>query len=381
MMKNPKYNFWGMFTAALILELIFWIGFAVLFFFVIDNVPGLRLQRPELIWLFGAGFIMFLVFTLVTWNKNRSLDRFSESGLLGYLVSDISSTAVAGKFLLWRLAASFLVLALINPQMGSKMAESKVKGIEIMLALDVSNSMRAEDLKPNRLTLSKRAMEKFLDNLRGDRVGIVVFAGQAFVQLPITNDYSAGKLFLSAIKPEIVAVQGTAIGAAIELSLEGMDFNNPAQKAIIVISDGENHEDDAIGAARAAAERGVRVYTIGLGSPTGSPIPEYLGNEQIGFKKDGSGSTVITKLNEDMLREIATAGNGTYIRASNSEMGLTPLLEEINALEKTEMGTVSFAEYEDRFQLFLALAMICMLIEWFIIERKGRLSQQIKIFN
>ncbi len=381
MIKNPKYNFWGMFTAALILELIFWIGFVILFFFVLDNVPGLRLQRPELIWLFGAGFVMFLIFTIVTWGKNRSLDRFSESGLLGYLVGDISSTAVAGKFLLWRLAASFLVVALVNPQMGSKMAESKVKGIEIMLALDVSNSMRAEDLKPNRLTLSKRAMEKFLDNLSGDRVGIVVFAGQAFVQLPITNDYAAGKLFLSAIKPEIVSVQGTAIGAAIELSLEGMDFNNPAQKAIIVISDGENHEDDAISAAKVAAERGVRVYTIGLGSPTGSPIPEYRGSEQIGFKKDPSGSTVITKLNEEMLREIALAGNGSYTRASNSEMGLTPLLEEINALEKTEMGTVSFAEYDDQFQLFLLLTALCMLVEWFIIERKGKLSQQIKIFD
>ncbi len=381
MKENPRYNFWGMFVAALVLEILFWVGFVLVLFIVIDGIPGLKLQRPELIWLFGVGLVMFLIFTLVTWSKNRRLEKFANTNLLGNLVSDVWSVGVVTKFILWRLAVSFLVVALINPQMGSKMAEAKVEGIEIMLALDVSNSMRAEDLRPNRLTLAKRAMEKFLDNLRGDRVGIVVFAGQAFVQLPITNDYSAGKLFLSAINPEIVSVQGTAIGAAIELSLESMDFNSAAKKAIIVISDGENHEDDAIGAAKAAAEKGVKVYTIGLGSPAGSPIPEYNGQKQIGFKKDGEGNTVVTKLNEDMLREIAIAGNGTYIKASNAELGLNILSDEINAIEKTEMGTVTFAEYEDRYQFFLALALICMLMELFILERKGKFSRRLNIFD
>jgi Ca-activated chloride channel family protein len=381
MKNNPKYNFWGTFTAALVLEVVLAVLFVLFYFFVLGVTPGLRLQRPQLMWLLAIGPVMMAAFLVVVWSKNKRLSQLSETALLGHLVSDVSSVAVAGKYVCWRLAAAFLAVALINPQMGTRIAEMKVKGIEIMVALDVSNSMRAEDLKPDRLTRAKRALEKFIDNLQGDRIGIVVFAGQAFVQLPITNDYGAAKLFLGAITPDVVPVQGTAIGAAIELALEGMDFTNQTQKAIIVVSDGENHEDDALTAARTAAERGVRVYTIGLGSPQGAPIPEYRNKQMVGFKKDAQGNTVITKLNEEMLQEIATAGNGTYVRASNAEVGFNTLLDEINALEKTDMGVVAFSEYEDRFQLFLILAFLCMATEWLLIERKGRLSQKISVFR
>lgn len=381
MKNNPKYNFWGTFTAALVLEVVLAVLFVLFYFFVLGVTPGLRLQRPQLMWLLAIGPVMMAAFLVVVWSKNKRLSQLSETALLGHLVSDVSSVAVAGKYVCWRLAAAFLAVALINPQMGTRIAEMKVKGIEIMVALDVSNSMRAEDLKPDRLTRAKRALEKFIDNLQGDRIGIVVFAGQAFVQLPITNDYGAAKLFLGAITPDVVPVQGTAIGAAIELALEGMDFTNQTQKAIIVVSDGENHEDDALTAARTAAERSVRVYTIGLGSPQGAPIPEYRNKQMVGFKKDAQGNTVITKLNEEMLQEIATAGNGTYVRASNAEVGFNTLLDEINALEKTDLGVVAFSEYEDRFQLFLILAFLCMATEWLLIERKGRLSQKISVFR
>jgi Ca-activated chloride channel family protein len=220
-----------------------------------------------------------------------------------------------------------------------------------------------------------------LERLHGDRVGIIVFAGQAFVQLPLTNDYSAGKLFLSAIDPDIVPVQGTAIGSAIDLSMESFDLETPAQKTIIVITDGENHEDDAVAAAKKASENGVKVYTIGMGSTEGTPIPQYNNGRRQGFKKDNQGNVVVSKLNEEMLKEIASAGDGSYIRASNAEVGLRPLLDELNDIEKTDMGTVAYAEYEDRFQLFLAIALACILLEFFISGKKGKLAKRVNLFD
>ncbi len=370
-----------MFITALSLEVVIWILIGVVILVVLSAVPGLRIQRPEMAWFFAIGPLMFFIFSIMARIKNKRLDRFSEPGLIGTMVPDISTVNVSLKYVFWRIAAAMIVVALTGPQLGSKMTEAKVSGIDIMVAIDVSNSMLAEDLRPNRLVLAKRALEQLLGNLKGDRVGIVVFAGQAFVQLPITNDYAAGKLFLSSINTDIVPVQGTAIGAAIEKSAESFDYSSPGQKAIIVITDGENHEDDALGAATAAAEQGVKVYTIGMGSTKGSPIPDFQGSRQVGFKKDQDGTTVITKLNEDMLRDVAAAGNGAYIRASNAEVGLQPLMEELSAMEKTEMGSVAYAEYEDRYQFFLVIALFCMFLEMLLIERKGRFAQSIKIFE
>ena len=336
MRSKSKYNLTGILIAAGILEVVFWILFGVVVLVVMEALPGLRLGRPELWWLLLLGPIMFILFSVSVWFKNRRLDRFGDSLLLDSLISEVSNVQTAIKYMLWRLAAAFLVVALINPQLGSKMAEAKVKGIDIMVALDVSNSMMAEDLTPNRLVRAKRAISKMLEELHGDRVGIIVFAGQAFVQLPITNDYSAGKLFLSTIGTDVVPVQGTNIGAAIDLAMESFSEESPAQKAIVIITDGENHEDDAVVAAQEAAEKGIRVFTIGMGSPDGNPIPQYRGETRTGFKKDREGNIVMSKLNEAMLKEIANAGNGAYVRASNAEVGLEPLLAELNQIEKTE---------------------------------------------
>jgi Ca-activated chloride channel family protein len=381
MARNFKYNFTGILITLLILEVLFWVVFALVYFVVMDALPGLRFQKPHLAWLFLTGPLMFLLFILAIGIKNRRLGKFSDTHLLGDLVPDISSVNAVSKFTLWRLALAFLITALINPQLGSKMAEAKVRGIDIIVAVDVSNSMMAEDLSPNRLVRAKRALERMLENLHGDRVGIIVFAGQAFVQLPITNDYAAGKLFLSTIDTDIVPVQGTAIGSAIDLARKSFDEESPAQKAIVIITDGENHEDDAVESAKAAAEKGMKVYTIGMGSPQGTPIPEYRGQTRTGYKKGPDGKIVVSSLNEDMLREIANAGNGTYVRASNAEIGLEPLLAELNQMEKTEMGTVRYAEYEDRFQIFLALALAFLLIEFLISERKSKLARRIKLFE
>jgi len=381
MEKKAKYNLTGMIISAVALEVMFWIAFFTVYFVLSRALPGLRWDRPELAWLFLTGPLMFLIFGFNAFFKNLRLARFAEPRLLYSLVPNISSVNATIKYILWRLAAAFMVLALINPQLGSKMSEAKVRGIDIMLAVDVSNSMLAEDLKPNRLTLATRAIEKLLENLHGDRVGIVVFAGQAFVQLPITNDYSAGKLFLTSISPDIVPVQGTAIGSAIDLSLESFDFESPAQKVIVVITDGENHEDDAVASAQTASEQGVKVYTIGMGSVDGTPIPNYERGRKSGYKKANDGNVVMSRLNESMLEEIAESGNGSYIRASNAEVGLKPLLEDLNAIEKTEMGSVSYSEYEDRFQLFLALALACILLEFFIRERKGKIAREVNLFD
>lgn len=381
MKDASKYNLTGILIAASILEVVFWLLFGVVYLVVMDAVPGLQIGRPELWWLFLLGPLMFLFFWISIWSKNRRLDRFGESSLLSNLVTELSSVNTAIKYTLWRLAAAFLVLALINPQLGSKMAEAKVKGIDIIVALDVSNSMMAEDLSPNRLVSAKRAISKMLEKLQGDRVGIIVFAGQAYVQLPITSDYAAGKLFLSTIDTDVVPVQGTDIGAAIDLSMKSFSEESPAQKAIVIITDGENHEADAVVAAQEAAEQGIRVFTIGMGSQDGTPIPQYNGNTRTGFKKDQDGNIVVTKLNEQMLREIAKAGNGAYIRASNAEVGLQPLLAELNQIEKTDMGTVAYAEYEDRFQIFLALALLCLVLEFFLGNQKGKVAKRLKLFD
>jgi Ca-activated chloride channel family protein len=381
MQQTSKYNLTGILIAASILEVVFWILFGVVYFVVMDAVPGLRLGRPELWWLLLLGPLMFFLFWFSVWSKNRRLDRFGESRLLSSLVTELSSVNTGVKYILWRLAAAFLVVALINPQLGSKMAEAKVKGIDIIVALDVSNSMMAEDLSPNRLVSARRAISKMLEELKGDRVGIIVFAGQAFVQLPITSDYAAGKLFLSTIDNDVVPVQGTDIGAAIDLAMKSFSEESPAQKAIVVITDGENHEEDAVVAAQEAAEQGIKVFTIGMGSPDGTPIPQYNGRTRTGFKKDQDGNIVVSKLNEQMLREIANAGNGAYVRASNAEVGLEPLLAELNQIEKTDMGTVAYAEYEDRFQIFLALALACLILEFFLGNQKGRVAKRFKLFE
>lgn len=378
---KATYNLAGILISIFIVELVLWGAFASVYFIIADAIPGLKWERPEYGWLLLVGPVMCLVFALAIISKNMRMSKFADEGLIQYLIPDISSVNITIKYALWRLMAWFFIVALINPQLGAKMSEAKIRGIEIMIAVDVSNSMKAEDLTPNRLTRATRSIEKLLENLHGDRVGIVVFAGQAFVQLPITNDYAAGKLFLSAIDTDIVPVQGTAIGSATELAIESFDFESPAQKVIIILTDGENHEDDAILAATDAAEKGVKVYTIGMGSVKGAPIPEYNGKRKTGFKKDNEGNIVVSKLDEDMLVEIADAGNGSYIRASNAEVGLQSLLEELNEINKTEMGSVSFAEYEDRYQIFLALGLFCLLLEFLLRSRKGKLSKQINLFD
>ena len=264
---------------------------------------------------------------------------------------------------------------------GSKLEKVKREGIDLYLVLDVSTSMLAEDIKPNRLERSKLAISTLIDKLQGDRVGIIIFAGNAYKQLPLTTDYSAAKIFLSAVDTEIVPTQGTAIGEAIELaalSFGDTDHN----KAIIIITDGENHEGDAIEAATLANELNINVFTIGMGLPEGAPIPLYNSyGVQTGFKKDKNNTTVITKLNEDMLRQIAAAGGGAYARANNASTGLKRIFDDISAIDKKEIETRQFTDYEDRFQIFLGLSLFLLVLELLIADRKTSWVKKFDFFG
>jgi Ca-activated chloride channel family protein len=257
----------------------------------------------------------------------------------------------------------------------------KRKGADLMICLDVSNSMKATDLSPNRLEKAKMAISKLIDKLNGDRLGIIIFAGEAYVQLPITTDYSASKLFLESISPEMIPTQGTNIGAAIDLSMESFGKDEGKNKAIIIITDGEDNESNGAAAAQRAADKGVAIYTIGMGSPDGAPIPIYVNGSREGFKKDKEGNTIVTRLNEQTLRDIAVAGNGIFVRATNSDAGLNNVLNAIDKLEKKQFESKMYSDYEDRFQWFISVAFLLLLADVFISERKSKLYKRLKLFE
>lgn len=382
-MKKRKYTYRLSFAVltTVIVEVILAVFLAVGYFVLLQTIPGVRIANPKWMMLFAAGPVFTLVFLAALWWKKKALAGFSQAPMLAYLSPMISTGKTVLKFLLFRVAMFFLSLAAINPQMGSKMTEAKQEGVDLMIAIDVSTSMLSEDIRPNRLVRARMGIAQFIDKLHGDRVGIIVFAGDAYVQLPITTDYSAARMFLNTIDSDIVPVQGTSIGSAINLALESFDFENGTKKAIIVISDGEDHEAEALNAARKAAEKDVIIHTIGMGTEQGGPIPLYKGGRKTGFKKDKDGKTVVTRLNEKMLQDISTATGGEFVRASTSQMGINALLEEIKAMNKTEFGTVSYSEYEDRFQIFLGIALVFLLLEWIVAERRSRWREKFNLFN
>jgi Ca-activated chloride channel family protein len=283
------------------------------------------------------------------------------------------------KSILFLLAISSLIVAVARPQFGSKLKEVKRKGVEIVIALDVSNSMLARDIQPNRLERAKRAIAQMVDKMQNDKIGLIVFAGDAYVQVPITTDYTSTKMFLGTISPNIVPKQGTAIGSAIQLAMKSYDPASDLSKALIVITDGENHEGDAIEMAKAAAEKGITVHAIGMGSPTGSPIP--VRGSTSNYLKDRQGNTIVSKLDEATLQQMAAIGNGAYIRASNAGTGLRALFKEINKMDKKEIESKAYSEYEDQFPYFIGLALILLAMEFLILERKNKWLKNMKLFG
>jgi len=322
-----------------------------------------RLANPEYLYalLLIPALIVFFWYSRI--QRRKALAKFGQKEIMSVLMPNVSAARPVIKFIVLLLALASIIIAIARPQFGSKLKTVKREGIELIIALDVSNSMMAEDIQPNRLERSKRAISQLVDKLSDDKIGLIVFAGEAFTQLPITTDYVSAKLFLNSISPQIVPTQGTAIGAAIDLGMKSFSPQFAGSKVIIVITDGENHEDDAVGSATNAAKEGIVVHTIGMGLPQGALIP-YNSNGQKTYRKDNQGNTVVTKLDEPMLQKIAEAGKGVYIRANNTQVGLNTLFDEVNKMEKTEMESQIYADYDDKFQYFIGLGLFLIFLNY-----------------
>ena len=338
-----------------------------------------RFGNSEFLWglLIIPALAFFFILSRIS--RKKALKRFGKLETIEQLMPFVSKGRPILKFIILMLALAFIIVGTARPQFGSKLKTVKREGVELMIALDVSNSMMAEDIQPNRLERAKRAISRLIDRLKDDKIGLIVFAGDAYTQLPITSDYNSAKLFLNSINTQIVPKQGTAIGAAIDMAMRSFTPSEEANKAIIVITDGENHEDDPVTAAQAASEKGIIVHAIGMGLPQGSPIP-VLRNGQKDYLKDRDGNVVITKLDEQMLEKVAVAGNGIYVRANNAQIGLDTLLDEINKMQKEEMESRVYSEYDDQFQYFFAIGLFLILLEYIILERKNRYLKNIRLF-
>lgn len=337
----------------------------------------LKFEHIEYLWALMLIPILIGVWLVVMYRIKKKLIGFGDPDLVNQLRPHSSPLRRNIKFSFLMLALTAIIFALANPQLGSKLETVKRKGVDLVIAIDVSNSMLAEDIRPNRLKSSQMAITKLIDELQGDRIGLVVFAGSAYTQLPITTDYAAARMFLSTLNTDYVKAQGTSIASAIELgrkSFKQKDEDNAADKknkAIIVITDGEDHEEGAVKEAELAAEEGIIIYTIGMGKERGAPIPVYKHGVRTAYKKDKKGNTIITRLNENSLREIAEAGEGKYVRANNSKSGLKEIFDEINALDKVEIEAQVFKNYESRFQLPVSIAFVFLILELMLVEMRS----------
>lgn len=360
----------------LLIEILLLTIIGVVYLWALPTWPEFQFQYKQLWYVWVGTGLLSLLFLAAIVRRNRALSTFATPRQIPRMVPQLSTTAQVTKYVLWRLGIAFVALALLNPRFGQKLTEVKKQGIDLMICLDVSNSMLATDLTPNRLLTAKRAITKLMGELSGDRVGLIVFAGDAYVQLPITTDYNAAQMFMRTVDNTMVPTQGTNIGAAIDLAVESFSTNADGSRAIIVITDGENHEADAIEAAKRAQGAGCTVHTIGMGSEAGAPIPQLVNGRVNGYKKDKQGSTVISKIDEQMLSQVAAAGEGVYIRATNGDVGLDLLLEEIESMEKSEFGTEEYADYEDRYQWALLPGVLLLLIEFILSGHARRKEKQ-----
>jgi Ca-activated chloride channel family protein len=343
----------------------------------------IQFAHKEILWFLLAAGMMIPGYLIHRALRRRSLLKLGDQDLVEELMPDASAWAQHWKFILLFLGTVLLIIATSGPRIGSRLEEVEHKGREIIIALDVSNSMLAEDIKPSRLERSKQMINRMVDRMSNDKIGLIVFAGDAYTQIPITDDYPSVKMFLSGAGPDMVSKQGTAIGSAIHLAVRSFSGNeekllageNAPSQAIVVITDGENHEDDAVGEAGRAAEKGIRVYTVGLGDPNGVPIPISPGSTA--NRRDRDGNVVVSKLNDRLLKEVAAEGRGAYIPGDR----INSLIDELDQLERAELNTRVFAEFAERFQYFTGFALFFLLLEFFIHSRKNRLLLRLKLFN
>jgi Ca-activated chloride channel family protein len=311
--------------------------------------------------------LLFVAYALQLRIRRKRIAKIGNPELVRQLMPTASTGKGWLKLSLFALAWFFFVIGLARPQLGARLREHESQGVEVMIALDVSNSMLAEDYSPNRLERSKLAISRLVDKLQGDRIGLVIFAGEAFVQLPITADYVSAKQFLKSITTESVPIQGTDLAGALMTAARSFSTQSERSRAIILITDGEDHEGEALDAARTIAEQGIRIYCIGVGSPQGKPIPKNGS-----LMKDENGEIVVTRLNEGILQEIAGIGGGKYVRAGNSEFGLNPIIEDIRTLDKEEFSSVVFEDFDEQYMYFFGIALFFLILEFLVPETKAR---------
>ena len=334
----------------------------------------------EPIYLYLLLIVPFLVvFYLYTnYRRRKRLRQYGDPELMAHLMPNVSKYRPDVKFWLVTAALVMVIFMLARPQFGSKMETVKRQGVETVVALDISNSMLAQDVTPSRLEKSKKLVSRLVETFNNDKVAMIVFAGEAFTQLPITSDYISAKMFLETISPSLITTQGTDIRGAIDLAMKSFTPNEGVGRAIVLITEGENHEGGAVEAAQQAAEKGVRVFVLGVGSPDGSPIPVEGTND---FRRDKDGNVVVTKLNEQMCREIAAAGGGAYIYVDNSSSAREQLSAYVDKLAKAEMESAVYSEYDEQFQAVALLALFLLVLDVLLVERKNPLFKNIKLFR
>jgi Ca-activated chloride channel family protein len=337
-----------------------------------------RFANPDFLYLLLVLPVLIGCYIYANIAKKKAIRKYGTPELVLQLMPEVSPKRQHLKFWLLFTSIALVILVIAGPQFGSKLETVKRQGVEIVVCLDVSNSMMAEDIKPNRLEKAKQMLSRMTDGFANDKVGLIVFAGDAFTQLPITSDYISAKMFLSSINPSMVSSQGTAIGAAINLAMRSFTPDETSGKTILLITDGENHEDDAVKAATSAAEKNVKVNVVGIGDPQGKPIPINGTNN---FMKDKDGNVVVTQLNEQMCQEIAAAGKGIYVRADNTNSALRTLQNEINKMDKTELDSKVYSEYDEQFPLLTWIVLILLIIEFLTLERKNRIFGKVKLFS
>ncbi|RLD12609.1 hypothetical protein DRI50_08940 [candidate division KSB1 bacterium] len=334
----------------------------------------LRFRYPLFLHGLWGVLLLIIFFVLIYRHKETLLQRFGHLELIKRILPGYDKRRVVWKNIFFILSYIFLVIALADPQIGTKLEQVKRKGVDIIMALDVSNSMKAEDIKPNRLEKAKHEIVRFIDLLKGDRIGLVAFAGMAHLVCPLTLDYGAAKLFLQMMDTDLIPVQGTALGDAIKVAMKAFNQKDRKHKVLILITDGEDHEGDPVKVAKEAAKEGIIIYTIGIGSPQGVPIPVYDRNgNEVGFMKDRNGNVVTTKLDMATLQKIAFVTNGKYYMATSGQSELEKIYGEINKMEKKELSARKFSQYEDRYQIFALIGLIFVLLEFFlpVRTRKG----------
>jgi len=336
-----------------------------------------RFSNPEYLYFLLLIPVLALLFIAENRKQKKRLKVYGNPDVVSQLMPDVSRRRPWLKFILQLTAITVCIFMVSGPQFGSKLQKVQKKGAEMMIALDVSNSMMAEDITPSRLEKSKQILSKLVDKLSNDKIGLIVFAGEAFTQLPITSDYVSAKIFMNSINPSLVPTQGTAIGSAIDLCARSFPQKGKAERAIILITDGENFEDDAVGSAKEALAQGIKTHVIGMGLEKGAPIPIANSNE---FRKDKNGNVVITKLNEKMCQEIAAAGGGVYVRSDNTNGALRVITTELDKMKKADVESSVYSEYDEQFQGLAWIVLVLLLIDVFILERKNKLLRKIKLF-